>query len=180
LSGQLTGLKVQIAELEIRAPFTGVVAELAPALQENRWINTKEAVAVIRGHDGVQVRGYVDAADVWRIAAGAQARFVPDDVSSSSLLAELRGIAQASIGVIDQLELAGSFGGRIADRLDARHQPVPVTAQYPVRAAVLTEIPAALQRRTVTGLLVVEGQAESLLARIWRQALKVLVRESRI
>ena len=172
------GLMQQLADLVIRAPFAGKVVEIGSNIHAGRWINLKEPVAVVRGMTTPHVRGYIDAADVWRLGEGAKARFVPDDRSLPSTDSEVRSIAQAASSVLDQLELIGSYGGRVADRLDARRQPVPVTAQYAVRAESIGELPPAAMDRTVPGLLIAEGRPESFIAGTWRQVLKVLVRES--
>jgi hypothetical protein len=71
-----------------------------------------------------------------------------------------------------------SYGGRVHDRIDARRQPVPVTAQYSVRAEVRGDAVPAMLAKTVAGVLIADGKPESVLAGLWRQALKVLVRES--
>jgi putative peptide zinc metalloprotease protein len=172
------GLLKQKRELEVTAPFAGVVVELAGQLHAGRWINLKEPLAVISADAAPVVRGYIDAAAIWRVAAGSPARFIPNDILLPAITAEVTSIAQAGATAIDQVELVAEYGGKLATRLDQRRNPVPVTAQYSLRAAVKDSPPVVLPRRTVSGTLIVEGAPESLLAGLWRQTLKVLVRES--
>ena len=172
------GLRQQVRELQVRAPIAGEVAEMAPLLHPGRWFSHKEPLVLVRGAGVPVIRGYIDAADVWRVDERARARFIPDDVALAPIEATLHAIAPSASGVLDQIELIANFGGRIATHLDARRQPVPVNVQYAVRAEVAVDFDATQLRRTVPGVLIVEGHAESLLARFWRQALKVIVRES--
>lgn len=174
------GLRQQMAELGVRAPIAGEVVELMPSLNVGRWLSSKQPAAVVRSPSSVIVSGMIEAGDVWRVQPNASARFVPDDLGLKTLAASVTAIALSNSGVTDKLELSGSFGGRIPDTLDSRRQPVPISAQYTLRAKVEGPIDPRLLAKTVPGLLLVDGLPESFLARTWRQALKVLVRESRI
>jgi putative peptide zinc metalloprotease protein len=178
LSEHAGGLHARQRELEVRAPIAGRVVETATALHVGRWVGVAEPLAVVTADGPPVVRGYLEAAALWRVEAGATARFVPDDVGLPSLAARVRSIAQASVPALDQIELVAAHGGRVATRPDAARRPVPVEAQYTLRAAIEGIPTAAHTARTVPGLLVVDGRPESLLAGIWRRTLQVLVRES--
>ncbi len=172
------GLLRQQAELDMKAPFAGRIVEIADALHAGRWLSSRESVLVIKAADGAILRGYLDERDVWRVKAGVRAVFVPDEFSLPRVAVDLTSIAQSASATLDQFELAASHGGRIPDRLDARRQPVPVTAQFAVRAAPRSPLPDVFTARAVAGVIVAEGSPESFVARAWRQVLKVLVRES--
>lgn len=174
------GLMQQMRELDVRAPLSGSVVELATALHVGRWINLKEPIAVVRASTAPIVRGYLDASDIWRVQEGSTGNFIPDDITLALLKAKVELIAWASSPALEQIELAANFGGRIPARLDQRGQPVPISAQYSLRASIVVETPAEYLDKSVAGILVVEGRPESLVARVWRQALKVLIRESGI
>ena len=172
------GLRRQQAELDMQAPFAGHVVEIADALHTGRWLSPRESVLVIKAEQGAVLRGYLDERDVWRVKAGARAMFVPDEIALPRVAVRLTSIAQSAGAVLDQFELAASHGGRIPDRLDARRQPVPVTAQFAVRGEPAGPLPQAFATRSTAGVIVAEGTPESVIARAWRQVLKVLVRES--
>ena len=178
LAEQRKGLERQQRELEIVAPFAGQIVELLPALHADRSLTPREAVVVVRGGNRGQVRGVLDERDVWRLKEGADAVFVPNDLNLPQVAVHIQSIALSAMATLDQVELAGSHGGRVADRLDARRQPVPVAAQYGVRGEVVGSLPDILLVRSATGVLVAAGAPESALSRAWRQVLKVLVRES--
>ena len=178
LRQQREGLERQRRELDIEAPFDGQIVEMLPALHVGRSLNPREAVLVVRGDRGGSVRGVLDERDVWRVRGGTDGVFIPDDLNLPAVPVRVSTISQSALATLDQVELASSHGGRVADRLDARRQAVPVAAQYAVRGYVAASMPAAFLARSSAGVLVVEGAPESAASRVWRQVLKVLVRES--
>jgi putative peptide zinc metalloprotease protein len=178
LQQQADGLIRQRNELEISAPFAGVVAAMLPALHVDRTLSPREAVLVLRGRRGGEARGAVDEGDMWRLKTGVAAVFVPNDTSLPHINMEVRSISQSAMATISPPELAASQGGRIADRQDARRQPIPVTAQYSVTANSDGDLPDTFQNHSTAGVIVAVGAPESVLSSAWRQILKVLVRES--
>ena len=180
LEQERVGLERQRAQLDITAPFAGKIVEMLPGLHAGRTLSPKDVVLVVRGSNGGEVHGALDEGDVWRLKPGAEAHFVPDDLNLPIVIVRVDAISQSAMASLDQVEFASSHGGRVADRLDANRQPVPVTAQYAVRGKVAVAMPDAYLARSATGLLVAQGVAESISSRLWRQVLKVLVRESGI
>ena len=178
LRQQSEGLSRQRTELGLTAPFAGQVVEMLPALQSGQTLDPREPVLVIRGNAGGQVRGVLDERDLWRLREGVEAVFIPDDLNLPRVAVRIESISLSAMAVLDQIELAGNHGGRVAARLDSRHQPVPVSAQYAVRGRTVAGLPEDFRVRSAAGVLVAEGAAESALSRTWRQILKVLVRES--
>lgn len=178
LRQQADGLNRQRNELTISAPFAGVVAAMLPALHVDRTLSPREAIVVLRGGRGGEVHGALDEGDLWRLKTGVEAVFVPNDTSLPRIKLTIRSISQSAMATITPPELAASHGGRIADRQDARHQPVPVTAQYAVTANTSDDVPKVFQNQSAAGVLVATGAPESALSSAWRQVLKVLVRES--
>ena len=172
------GLIRQRNELDIVAPFAGRVVEMLPALHVNRTLGPREALLAIRGERGGAVRGALDERDLWRLKVGTPSVFVPNDLAIPGIEVRIHSVSQSAMAVIAPAELAASQGGPVADRLDANHQPVPVTAQYAVIGNVDGQLPDVLQRRSTAGILVTQGAPESFISGIWRQILKVLVRES--
>lgn len=180
LTEQRDGLMRRIGELDIRSPIDGRLAEVDEHLQEGRWVTSDKPLMLIRSDKNVHVRGLVGEVDVWRLQVGATGRFIPDDVMLPSLPVTLKSVAAGSVPVVDQIELVANFGGRVPAQLDAHRQPVPTTAQYGIRAVLQQDVPPQMLLTTIPGVVVIEGRRESILAGLWRQALKVVVRESGI
>ncbi len=178
LRQQADGLIRQRDELNISAPFAGVVAEMLPALHVDRTLSPREAIVVLRGGRGGAAHGALDEGDLWRLKAGVEAVFVPNDTSLPHVNMMIRSISQSAMATITPPELAASHGGRIADRQDARRQPIPIAAQYAVTASTYGDLPDVYQSRSTVGVIIAVGAPESVLSSAWRQVLKVLVRES--
>jgi len=176
LTARIDGLMKEQAELVVRAPFAGRIGEFNPLLHPGRWVGPKDLVAVVAGKGPLVARGYIAEPDLWRVAPGAEGRFVPEHAGRASLPVVIGTISIASAAEIEIVDLASTQAGRIAVAPDDRQRLVPTPAQYPVRMTVTaTSAPVEL---VVRGVAIVEGRAESLLARTWRQTLKVLLREA--
>jgi putative peptide zinc metalloprotease protein len=176
LVARLEGLARERAELEIRAPIAGAVGELNPMLHAGRWLGVQDMIALIRSETGARAVGYLAEADLWRVDKGARGRFVPEVALASAVDVVLTDIAISSAATLAIGDLAHPNGGPIDVQSDTRKGLIAMSAQYPVTLAVegASVSPAATQR----GRVHLTGRAESAAAALWRQVLRVLVRES--
>jgi putative peptide zinc metalloprotease protein len=176
LSSKLTGLSLEQNELSVRAPQSGLIAELNPMLNLGRWISVKDQIALLTGFEAPKVKGYLPEDALWRIENGSVGIFVPEVPSASTVSVTITSVGAGSTGVIEIPELASSHGGKIEVQADARQRLIPSTAQY---AVTMTSQGTALPPNTsVRGVVILQGHAESLIAGVYRRALKVLMRES--
>ncbi len=184
LRSRLAGLAAERAELVVRSPITGDVAELNLEVQPGRFIGRAEPIALVRGGDGLIARGYLSEHDLARVDTAANARsaalFAPDDPLLARRALKLVSVASSASQSIEIAELASQHGGPLAVRPkpDARgtRQLVPQAASY-LTVFEIADDAAALDK-SERGVVQLDGRPESLLARAWRQTLKVLVRES--
>ncbi|HRD76199.1 MAG TPA: HlyD family efflux transporter periplasmic adaptor subunit [Hyphomicrobiaceae bacterium] len=176
LKSRIAGLEEEQDLLILRAPFAGEIREFEPELHAGRWVAPRQPLMTItRGH-GLVIRGYVAEADVRRIAPGDRGKFIPDHAQRPVLRLRVEDIAVGAAAAIEIADLSATHSGRIGVSLDERRRDVPTIAHYLVRMTVLDDlVPADL---SVRGIVIVEGAAESPLARLWRSALKVIIRES--
>ncbi|MDD1017074.1 HlyD family efflux transporter periplasmic adaptor subunit [Pseudomonas rubra] len=170
------GLAAQRERLNLRAPHAGVVRDLTEGLAPGRWIAAQLPLAAVV-EEGVRLRGYLAEADLWRVEAGASGHFVADDPLRASLPVTLSEIDTTGVGAIDQEALVSEHQGPIAIRRDENRRAQPLQGQYGVRFALQSSAPGMLQR-PVRGLVVVDGQGQSLLAAAWRRMAALGVRES--
>ncbi|MEQ1713444.1 MAG: biotin/lipoyl-binding protein, partial [Hyphomicrobium sp.] len=191
LRSQLAGLEAERAELVVRTPIAGDVAELNLEVQPGRTIGRAEPIALIRGGDTLIARGYLAEHDLARLdgtggTTGGMKNdggwFAPDDPQLARRQLKLASVASASSATIEIAELASQHGGPLAVRPKAEaHGPrqlVPLAASY-LTVFDVTDGAAPLHK-SERGVIHLDGRPESLLARMWRQTLKVLVRESGI
>lgn len=177
LTQRLKGLAAQQEDLTIRAPISGRIAELNP-LYIGHVVSARETLALLRSDDLWRIRALVPESDIWRIASGSEARFVPDAGLSDTFPARVTSIGAAPVTTIDLAELALVFGGTIPAEIDNRGRAISIHAHYAIDAEVLGKPGEAVAGQSRRGILIISGSRESLLARFWRHALKVAVRES--
>lgn len=177
LESRLVGLDVERRRLVVTSPMAGVVLELNPSLHPGRWLGVKEMLALVGDPGRLAARGYLAEADLWRVRTGAEALFVPDVPTRASVALELRDVSRAGVATIDLAELASTAGGPVPARTDAQQRAVPMSGQYlsHFRAAGAA---GTGPERAIRGIVHVQGEAESFAAAIWRQVLRVLVREA--
>ena len=181
LDKSMSGIRQRITELTVVSPRSGHLTSLVDHAAEGRWVPPSEPLAIVLGDGGARLRGLVASSDISRIRPGMRARFIPNDLFQPSRTAIVTDIAAAPSPVVDQLELAESYGGSVPTRISPHRAAAPLTSQYSLIARI-SEDPAGPQptspRSPQVGLLKVHGDAESLLQRFWNRFLLVLVRES--
>lgn len=184
LRSQLAGLAAERAELVVRSPISGDVAEFNLDVQPGRFMGRAEPIALVRGGDGLIARGYLQEHDLARISTSqtdhAGARFAPDNPLLARRALKLVSVASSSSQSIEIPELASQHGGTIAVRPKAdKHRATQLVPQAASYLAVFEVADGAPELdRSERGVVHLEGRPESLLARAWRQTLRVLVRES--
>lgn len=176
LAERIEGLERERREMILRAPFDGRVVEMETSIQPGRWINPREQIALVVANQNVVAKGYVSENDLWRIAPGVAAKFIPENTLRPAIDFKVAEIAASGSQAIEIADLASTNMGRIAVNQDAKRRLIPTTAQYMVHLDATSKArPSELR---VRGVVLAEGRPESLLARGWRQTLKVLLRES--
>lgn len=176
LRARIADLERERAELEIVAPFDGTVVDLNPELHAGRWISPRDQLTVVSAGGEIVARGYASGEGVQRLSLGAAGVFIPEHPARQKFPIQVDRIATAGATHIEIADLASVNTGRIAVTLDERRRLVPETAQYLITMSALGSVPP--NDLSVRGVVLAEGRAESLVARAWRRALSVLVRES--
>ena len=177
LQGQrqkLSGLHREQDLLTIRAPFSGVITEVDDDIAAGQWIDHITPIARIVAPGAVQVRGYVDENDAWRLESDDHATFIPEDPLMSRQTARLKEISKAGAHRLDVPYLASLYGGDVASERNADGEIIPRSGQYLVRLA-MNDTP---WQRAVRGTVHLTGKPESFAAAVWRRVLQVVVRES--
>ncbi|WP_144223371.1 HlyD family efflux transporter periplasmic adaptor subunit [Mesorhizobium amorphae] len=170
------GLQQREQKLVVRAPFNGRIADLNAEIAVGQWVSRKEQLAFLSSDSGAIVRGYVSGNDRARIEPGATGWFIPDDLTQPRTKVLLETVAIAGARELEIPQLTSQFGGPIAVHQTDSRRLAPTSAEYAVTARA-TDLERGPDQ-TWRGVLILDGQAESLLARAWRQVLKVLVREA--
>ena len=170
------GLERQRARLQVIAPFDGKVVDIRPRLHVGRWVGLDEPLLTVASGQARVARGYLSERDLWRIEKGAEGSFIPDDISQNDAAISVKDIAYSNSAKLELPYLASRYDGAITVTGDKIDDLVPAQAQYLVTMSLLEDdgVIYPVQR----GMVRVAGKSESLLSGLWRQTLKVLVRES--
>ena len=170
----LDGIERERERLAISAAHDGVVRDADPDLANGEWINeTKRVGRVVDGRE-VHAVGYLGEQDVWRLRTGAVAKFVPEDPLLAPRHGRLSEIERTGARSLELPYLTSVFGGAVASDHGADGEIRPRSGRHLVRVRLEGEAPW----RAIRGTLHLSGESESMLAAIWRQVLRVLVRES--
>lgn len=169
------GLAAQRQRLQLRAAQAGTVRDLARDLTPGRWL-APQTVLLRVVEPGLRLRGYLEAAALWRVEAGAEGRFVADDPTRAALPVRLAEVDATGAAHLELEALASDRGGPIAVRRDEQQRAVPVQGQYGVRLELRDAFPAPV--RPLRGVVVLEGEGESLLGLVGRRLAALGIRES--
>jgi putative peptide zinc metalloprotease protein len=170
------GLEKLAARLIVVAQIDGQFSDFSSRIYVGKWIGRAEFLGVVKSVGSTVSRGFISGIDLPRIAKGNTATFIPDDLTSPSIVMTIASIAETSSQIIDLAPLASTYGGDIAVIDNGQHALAPVTAQYGIKTEALEvgEAPTSVQR----GVLRISAKSESLATAMTRQVLKVLIRES--
>ena len=176
LRSKLAGLANQSRELLIKAPMDGTILEVSRSVRPGQWVRTEDQLALVGVNGAVEASGYLSEDDIWRVEQGTSGHFISDSSLAAAVKVRLRDVAATSTSDLKIMSLASTFGGPISVELDSSKRLVPTSAQFPVKFAVASEVRG--RAAIVRGVIHLDGRPESVLARMWRRTLNVLVRES--
>jgi len=167
----------QLAQLQVRAPFAGRLADLAESLAAGEWLPAGEWLGTLVDERKLRVEAFVTEADRERLQAGAEAWFVPEDAGRARLRLKVDDISQTATRKLTSApELASVYQGAIAAKLDPQRVPEPEQALYRVLLSPVGQLDGDLT--TLRGTAIITGSARSPLLQALRRALVVVIRES--
>jgi putative peptide zinc metalloprotease protein len=175
-------LQDQKSRLDVVSPVAGKIVDVAEALEPGTWLAPKTRLMSVVDPAGLTVEAYVDEADLDRIAVGDTATFFAEADTRIEFPLRLVEIARASTRALSDPALASTLGGPIAVRAQQRNDQkqndlIPDRTIYRLRLAV-TDSGATPVNRVLRGDVILRGEPISLIRRIWRAALAVVIRES--
>ena len=171
---ELSGLQKEKSQLQIKAPFDGVIAELESQLHQGRWVGENTRLGTLVSQEGSRIRGYVTASDLGRIHEGTQAVFIPDLPEQKRASGVISVVDTANAETLTIPDLTSHYDGPIAvNKVD--NELEPLKSWYHISVAVDNDSEAV--STAVRGTLLAEGTRESLALRFWRRAVHVVLRE---
>ncbi len=174
----LAGTEASRTKLTLRAPMAGTIVDIGPDMHAGRWLGGSEVAARVVTPGRYDVEAYVDEADIWRLEAGASARFVPDDAGQASRVARVADIATSAAQRIEVPVLASVNGGPIAVASNAEDKMKPRDTVFHVRLIGARDAqPTTAAIEPVHGRIIIAAPGQSLLSRAMSFVGKVISRE---
>jgi putative peptide zinc metalloprotease protein len=130
---ELAGVQALVAQLQLRAAFSGKVVSLDPSQLPGEWVPRGERLVQIASPQGVKVEAYVSEDALPRISVGSTARFVADEPGQPHIDCAVDSIDRIAIIELDQPALASPFGGPIAASVNKSGVVAPRDAHFRVR-----------------------------------------------
>jgi putative peptide zinc metalloprotease protein len=178
LAQQLAETKLQQAELarlELRAPFDGILLDQDAQAQAGVWLNASQPLAMLVAPTQWVAEGLVEQGDLQRLAVGDKVRFHQRGHIAAPLAGEVVAVDSTRTQTLPHPMLSTEHGGRIAVLKPQNGVSPPRDALYRVHIKlVLSEPPQSM----MLGTAVIEARAHSLAIDWLRNAAAVLVRES--
>jgi putative peptide zinc metalloprotease protein len=171
---ELEAANAQRAALIVRAPFAGVLVDRPPELRPGTPVKQHELLGILIDPTDAVVDAYVEESDVGRVHIGAAARFIPTS-GEASLPLRVVEVAPAPVRSLDPIELASVNGGPVRVRRDHAGALIPEVASTLVRLVPIGISEARLRER---GTVVIDGDRESISAKLVRRGAAVVLRES--
>lgn len=172
---ELEGLEKITKKFEIKADFYGKIY-FYNAFKENQWISKKEPIFVLYDNLNYKIVGFCNENDFKLLKENSQTKFIFSSGDIKDIYSNISNISQVSIPYLEFPELSSDFGGEIATRQDGNKRIKTEQAYYKVLVD-LEKSELDLKSRK-TGTLVAKGETESLISKIYRKTIAVLIRES--
>ena len=172
---QLAGIEAMIGQLELRAPFDGVVVEAAEDLRPQEWVARGEPLALVVDRSSLLVEALVAEEDVRRVMVGAPARVRPRNPDVAAFDAVVEAVDVSALREFPDPILASTHQGPVPARAGPDGTSLPGVAVYRVRLRPVADLPVD---RAELATVRIAASAESPAARFLRTIWGTLLRES--
>lgn len=171
----LAGAREREQRLQIIAPITGIVADVADSLVPGRWVKETDQLASVIDPEKIVIEGYVHERDFRRLSPGAPGKFYPSDSELPPLAVEVKRIAASHTTELEEPYLASVYGGDLPARAEEDGALILQQAVYKVEMEPLSPL---IGGRILRGTVIIQGEPVSIAARVRRSIQAVLIRES--
>jgi putative peptide zinc metalloprotease protein len=173
---ELDGYRQEQAQLQVTAPYSATVIQWDPDVHPGRWVNENLRLGLLVDESTAAIQGYVEEKDVGRLTVGRDGRFYPDNLDQQPLDVRLISIDQVNTSILDEPYLASVYDGPVPVNRSDSGELVSDTSLFRLHLALQSTRSSVPQ--ITRGSVLLDGEPESLLQRIWQFVSAVLVRES--
>ncbi|MFP5382927.1 MAG: HlyD family efflux transporter periplasmic adaptor subunit [Gammaproteobacteria bacterium] len=168
-------------QLTMVAPFSGRVEDVMQDLHPGRWVSIGQQLLMVRQAAAFKVTALVPEKELGALKEGGAGSFYRERGGNPrAVRLRVTGIERSAVTALDSPSFAVQFGGDIpASKGSKGDEMVPDVSVYRVHLEPEEPIPPeSLPENRLRGWVHFEGERKTLLGRLLRGLLGVLVRES--
>lgn len=172
---ELDGLKKIVDKFEVKASFSGRIY-FYNSYKQNQWINKKEPIFVLYDNSNFRIVAFCNENDLSLVKENANSKFIFNSGDLENIEANISSISKVSVPYLEFSELSSDFGGTIPTRQDSNKKIKTEEAFYKV-IIDLENYNFDIKNRKV-GVVIAKGESSSMISRIIRKTISILIRES--
>lgn len=173
---EMEGLLKIREQLTLRAPFTGLVTDMASSLHEGRWVNTQLPMVHLIDPKELVVEAYATEEQQVRLASGTEGWFYADDPARMARRGTVQDLRQVDESHFALTYLASIYSGPVPVRQDEEGRLKPESSIY--RVTMDVDDAEEEWSQAVRGMALVQGEARSVMRQLWEHVAAVFIRES--
>lgn len=166
------------ASRRLMAPFEGRFVVADPWLTQGCWIREGQLLGVLTTPKSSRVESFLSELELSYLPelkeGQTQGRFYPDHGATAPTEVRFEKMDDTAIGHLQEASLASVYGGRIDVRADRQDRLIPTVAHYRLSFTAPEHAP----EHEVAGVLVINGEARSLLHSMWLRVAAAFRKES--
>jgi putative peptide zinc metalloprotease protein len=171
----VSGLRAQVEQMTLRAPFDGRVTDMNADLRAGVWLKGGERLFDVIGGNGVKGEGFVEESDLARVDEGATADFVADMPELGTFRCRVSGIDNVNLEAMDTLYAASIYGGPIPSRADRGGAVLPLESIFRVSFDHCAADHNVTQE--MPGRVRIHGAGESIVKHVTRRVVAIIRKE---
>ncbi|HEY6927466.1 MAG TPA: HlyD family efflux transporter periplasmic adaptor subunit [Steroidobacteraceae bacterium] len=171
----VAGLRAQVEQLTLRAPFEGRVTDVNPDLRAGVWLKSGERLFDIIGGMGVKGEGFVEESELARVHQGAAADFVADLPELAPFRCRVSGIDHVNLTTMDTPYAASIYGGPIPSRADHGGAVLPLSSTFRVSFDHCATGRSVAQE--TPGRVLIHGPGESVAQYVTLRVVAIILKE---
>jgi putative peptide zinc metalloprotease protein len=172
---EINGLRQRSSKFEVRAPFDGMVSEVAAGLDRGMWVGRDSLLLHIVDPALAIVAGLANESDSARLQPGSAGRFVAESGGLASVGVKLVAIGSPGGEGVEMNYLSSLHGGPVAmAQVPGQGRAMPVSGILPLKFSAEGAAPQYATRGTLT----VAAQPVSFLSLSFGRVVSVFLRES--
>jgi len=171
----VVGLRAQVEQLTLRAPFDGRITDVNADLRAGVWLKSGERLFDIIGGVGVKGEGLVEESELARVHQGATADFVADLPELGLFRCRVSGIDHVNLTAMDTPYAASIYGGPIPSRADHSGAVLPLASTFRVSFDHCTTGGSVAQE--TPGRVLIHGPGESVARYVTLRVMAIIMKE---